>query len=177
MERRRVDMALDAAAYNWAIGVTSRHVRAMKLRSGLVKTDQGGRRQYINRRHALKGAALGGAGLAAAALVGCGRSGTPTAAPGAVEQNQPKRGGILIHRNGYETQGTGFDPHVISIFFSEGYTLFYQRLLSYTANAYEIEAELAQKWEQPSPTEFVFTLQPNVKWHNKPPVNGRALTA
>src|SRR5207249_4455380 len=40
---------------------------------------------------------------------------------------------------------------------------------------YAVQPELAQKWEQPSPTEYVFTLQPNVKWQNKAPVNGRPL--
>jgi peptide/nickel transport system substrate-binding protein len=131
----------------------------------------------VNRRRVLGGAALTGAGVAAATLVGCGRPGSPASTTsGSPAAKQPKRGGILVHRNGYETQGTGFDSHIVSIFFSEGYTLFYQRLLSYKANNYEIESELAQKWEQPSPTELVFTLAPNVKWHNKPPVNGRPLT-
>ena len=34
----------------------------------------------------------------------------------------------------------------------------------------------AQKWEQPDPTTIVFTLWPGVKFADKPPVNGRALT-
>jgi len=40
-----------------------------------------------------------------------------------------------------------------------------------------VEPEGAQKWEQPSPTEYLFHLQPNVKFHNKPPANGRLMTA
>src|SRR5712692_6094217 len=49
--------------------------------------------------------------------------------------------------------------------------------VAYNIATYAIEPELAQKWEQASPTEYVFHLQPGVKWHNKPPSNGRAMTA
>jgi peptide/nickel transport system substrate-binding protein len=43
----------------------------------------------------------------------------------------------------------------------------------------ELEPELAEKWEMTSPdaTEFTFTFRKNVKWHDVPPVNGRAFTA
>lgn len=53
----------------------------------------------------------------------------------------------------------------------------YQGLLGYDPNTYAVQPELAQKWEQVSPTELVFHLQSGVKWHNKPPVSGRELTA
>jgi peptide/nickel transport system substrate-binding protein len=55
--------------------------------------------------------------------------------------------------------------------------LFYQNLIKYHDVTLDLSPELAQKWEQVSPTEYVFTLAPGVKWHNKPPANGRALTA
>ncbi|HXG36980.1 MAG TPA: ABC transporter substrate-binding protein, partial [Dehalococcoidia bacterium] len=57
-----------------------------------------------------------------------------------------------------------------------GYRLFYQGLLAYDPRTYDIKPQLAQRWEQPSQTEYIFHLQPDVKWHNKPPANGRALT-
>lgn len=50
-------------------------------------------------------------------------------------------------------------------------------MLAYNFRTFAIEAELAQKWEQPSPTEYVFHLQPGVKWQNKAPANGRLLTS
>jgi peptide/nickel transport system substrate-binding protein len=40
-----------------------------------------------------------------------------------------------------------------------------------------LEGELASKWEQPDPTTLTFSLRPGVKFHNKPPVNGRTVTA
>jgi len=41
----------------------------------------------------------------------------------------------------------------------------------------ELEGGMAEKWEQPDKNTIVFKLRPNVFWHNKPPVNGRASTA
>ena len=36
---------------------------------------------------------------------------------------------------------------------------------------------LAEKWEQPDNTTYVYHFRDGIKWHNKPPVNGRAFTA
>lgn len=38
-------------------------------------------------------------------------------------------------------------------------------------------ADLAENWEQPDPTTYVFRLRKNAKFHNVAPVNGRAATA
>lgn len=40
-----------------------------------------------------------------------------------------------------------------------------------------MEGALATSWEQPDPQTLVFHLRPGVKFHNKPPVNGRALAS
>jgi peptide/nickel transport system substrate-binding protein len=40
-----------------------------------------------------------------------------------------------------------------------------------------IEGDLAESWTQPNETTYVFTLRKGVRWHPKPPVNGRELTA
>jgi len=69
-----------------------------------------------------------------------------------------------------------YDPTTQTQGGAKSYALFYERLLAYNLSTYAIEPELSQKWEQPSPTEYLFHLQPGVKWQNKPPVNGRALT-
>jgi peptide/nickel transport system substrate-binding protein len=94
---------------------------------------------------------------------------------------QPKKGGVLTYAGGsgyaYDTQKRTFDPCIQTQFGAKGYTLFYERLLGYDLRTYELQPELAQKWEQPSQTEFVFHLQSNIKWQNKPPVNGRPLVA
>jgi peptide/nickel transport system substrate-binding protein len=42
---------------------------------------------------------------------------------------------------------------------------------------YPIEPDLAESWERPNPTTYVFKLRRGVRWHPKPPVNGRELTA
>jgi peptide/nickel transport system substrate-binding protein len=135
-----------------------------------------------NRRALLAGLA-GSAGLATATLA-CGSRGRPAPSGGsgaAAPAQQPKKGGILSYAGGaagsYDTQGRTFDPMIQTQFGAKSYTLFYQRLLAYDLVSYKLQPEIGQKWEQPAPTEYLFTLQPGVKWQNKAPVNGRALTA
>ena len=36
---------------------------------------------------------------------------------------------------------------------------------------------LAERWEELDDTTYIFHLRKGVKWHNKPPVNGRELVA
>ncbi|MBI4340354.1 MAG: ABC transporter substrate-binding protein [Chloroflexi bacterium] len=40
-----------------------------------------------------------------------------------------------------------------------------------------VECDLCEKWEQTSPTTYLFSLRPGVRWHDIPPVSGRELTA
>src|ERR1700730_13883020 len=142
-------------------------------------------RHPILKRRALLGAGLAGTALALGSAAGCGsktQSGSSKKAnSGSQATKQPKKGGVLTYAGGsgyaYDTQKRTFDPHIQTQFGAKGYELFYERLLAYDLRTYEIQPELAQKWEQPSPTEYVFHLQPNVKWQNKPPVNGRPLVA
>ncbi len=42
---------------------------------------------------------------------------------------------------------------------------------------FPLEGDLAESWTQPNDTTYVFKLRRGVRWHNKPPVNGRELTA
>jgi peptide/nickel transport system substrate-binding protein len=46
-------------------------------------------------------------------------------------------------------------------------------------NSWDLSARdgLAESWEQPDNRTYVFKFRDTVKWHNKPPVNGRAFTA
>lgn len=134
----------------------------------------------ISRRSALgslQRVAVGGAGLAAAISLGCRQEGRPAAVSSGPAQQQPKRGGTLTHKNAQETGEDGYDPTTGTPLKAVTFRLFYQGLLGYHPRTYEVEPELARRWEQPSQTEYVFTLQPGVKWHNKPPVNGRELVA
>lgn len=129
-----------------------------------------------SRRHVLKSVVAGPATLAIASVLGCGRR---EASPTAGTSQSPKRGGIFTHasRSNYFLQGeSGFDPHTGSGPLGKVFGLFYQTLLDYDPRTFDPQPGLAQKWEQPSQTDYLFTLQPGVKWHNRPPVNGRALT-
>src|SRR2546421_9197 len=40
-----------------------------------------------------------------------------------------------------------------------------------------LEPDLAESWSQPNDRTYVFKLRKGVRWHPKPPVNGRELTA
>ena len=123
----------------------------------------GGRQ--LGRRRLLAGVGAGGLGLTALAGA-CNTSRTPASSAGGKSTaaipaaKQPKRGGTLNYAGGlagsFDTQGRSFDPHIQTQGGSKGYTLFYERLLGYNLITYEVEPDLAQKWEQPSPTEYVF---------------------
>jgi len=43
--------------------------------------------------------------------------------------------------------------------------------------AFIVEPDLAERWETPNDTTYIFHLRQGVKWHNKQPVNGRELVA
>jgi len=138
----------------------------------------------LSRRRMLRGSAAAGVGLAGLWTGGCGArkpsSGGAQKATTSQSSAQPKRGGRITFAGGfagsYDTLGNGFDPATSLQFQVRGYTLFYQRLLAYNLVTLATEPEIAQKWEQPSTTEYLFHLQPGIKWQNKPPVNGRPLT-
>ena len=140
----------------------------------------GGLRQgRISRRRVL---AAAGAGLAASAIACNTNKGSAPGAskPAAQAAKQPKRGGVLNYAGGvwgsFDIQGRTFDPHIQTQSGARSYTLWYDRLLAYDLEKWTVQPSLAQKWEQPSPTEYLFHLVPNVKWQNKPPVNGRDMT-
>jgi peptide/nickel transport system substrate-binding protein len=143
-----------------------------------------GRDRRLSRRSLIQGAAAGGTGLAAISLLSCGsskKSSTSSTTSGGAAK-QPRKGGILVHAGGgsvgsYDINQTQIDPHVNTPLGARGFRLMYQGLLGYDPHTYAVQPELAQKWEQISPTELVFHLQPGVKWQNKAPVNGRELTA
>src|SRR5581483_753758 len=44
-------------------------------------------------------------------------------------------------------------------------------------NSTTVVPGLAQKWENPDPNTYTFHLNPNIKFQDLPPVNGRALTS
>ena len=140
----------------------------------------------ILRRGLIRGGALGGLGLSAGVALACNArrpagSAQPQSSTTAGAAKQPRSGGSLNHATGtaggFDSLGLTFDPHIQGLSAEQSYTLFYERLLGYNPLTYKVEPEIGQKWELISPTEYRFTLQPGVKWHDKPPANGRLLTS
>src|SRR5438128_1761054 len=124
--------------------------------------------QGVSRRHLLQ------AGLAAGATLAT----WPLYRPAAVwsaEVGTPKRGGIL-HARGWDPPH--FDPHLTRNFKSNTALSFvYSKLLRHKVGAdvppgtFIVEPDLAERWEAPDDTTYIFYLRQGVKWHNKPPVN------
>jgi peptide/nickel transport system substrate-binding protein len=97
------------------------------------------------------------------------------------DTGQPKRGGILRVR-GFDPPH--FDAHLITAAFTQSTTGFvYSKLVRHKVGAdvppgtFIIEPDLAERWEELDDTTYVFHLRQGVKWHHKPPVNGRELVA
>src|SRR5215813_6106044 len=97
------------------------------------------------------------------------------------EVGQPKRGGILRVR-GYDP--THFDPHLTISFKTHATLSFvYSRLVRHKVGTgvqpgiFTVEPDVAESWETPDDTTYIFHLRKGVKWHNKPPLNGRELVA
>lgn len=103
--------------------------------------------------------------------------------PSGATAQRPKRGGTLRLAHQLDPV-TGFDPHqTVSFLTMIPLSFAYSRLLKVKAGpsvkpmTYPLEGDLAESWTQPSDTTHVFKLKKGVRWHPKPPVNGRELTA
>jgi peptide/nickel transport system substrate-binding protein len=97
------------------------------------------------------------------------------------ETGTPKRGGIL-HVRGRDP--VHFDPHLsINVRTQSTLSFVYSKLVRHQVGAgvrpgtFIVEPDLAERWEEVDDTTYVFHLRKGVKWHNKPPVNGRELVA
>jgi peptide/nickel transport system substrate-binding protein len=127
---------------------------------------------HLTRRDLLK------TGGAAAALSG------PLSNPAVLlaDDTEPaKRGGILRVR-GWDPPH--WDPHLTRAFMTMTTLSFvYSKLLRHkvgagvTPGTFALEPDLAERWEQPDDATYVFHLRRGVRWHSKPPLNGRELTA
>lgn len=101
-----------------------------------------------SRRELLKVTGLGVASLASLASLSCGgtsstaqRSGSPT------DNAAPSRGGTLTVAHFFNR---GFDPHVLQATDTGIMGLFYSALIRSNPSTYELEPDLAVKWELPS---------------------------
>jgi peptide/nickel transport system substrate-binding protein len=104
-----------------------------------------------------------------------------TLAPSIARAQAPRRGGTLSLRL--------WDPphwdHMLTVSYKTNIPLSFthSRLVkpkagpSIQPGSFPLEGDLAESWTQPNDTTYVFKLRRGVRWHNKPPVNGRELTA
>jgi peptide/nickel transport system substrate-binding protein len=130
--------------------------------------------QGLRRREVLK------AGLLASAALSTRSLSRPAVLWGAAT-GPPTRGGILRVR-GYDPPH--FDPHfTLNVRTNATLSFAYSTLVRYQVGAdvrpgtFTIEPHLAERWEQPDDTTYIFHLRQGVKWHNKPPRNGRECVA
>ena len=130
--------------------------------------------QGVSRRTLLQ------AGLAAGVTLSAWPLSTPAPLWGA-EAGTPKQGGTLRARG---RDPVHFDPHLTRNQRTHAVLSFvYSKLLQHKVGAdvqpgtFIVEPDLAERWEEPDDTTYIFHLRQGVTWHNKPPVNGRELVA
>ena len=116
---------------------------------------------------------IGTGGLAAASL--------STRAWAQASAQTPKRGGTLSLRTWDPPHfdhilAHAYKTHVV-ISFTHSRLLKVKAGPSVKPGTYPIEADVAESWTQAGDTTWIFKLRRDVRWHNKPPVNGRELTA
>ncbi|MBM3139353.1 MAG: ABC transporter substrate-binding protein [Chloroflexi bacterium] len=149
-----------------------------------------GRRRFIR--------ATGGTAMAlgAAALVGCGGGEEPAAtgrkdapaapgAPAAAATATPQA--RAIRRGGELVLPQAGNPPTLDVQLSTAANttnlgrMLYDQVLAYVLNAdpadLTIEPSLAASAEVPDAATYRFVLRPGVKMHNRPPMNGRVVTA
>jgi peptide/nickel transport system substrate-binding protein len=97
------------------------------------------------------------------------------------EAETPKRGGIFRIRG---EDPLGFDPHqgtsartTVNLSFTHSRLLKVKAGPAVVPGTSPLEPDLAESWTQPSETTYLFKLRRGVRWHPRPPVNGRELTA
>ncbi|PYN96030.1 MAG: hypothetical protein DMD91_22890 [Candidatus Rokuibacteriota bacterium] len=108
--------------------------------------------------------------------------GAPALTPRWAAAQTPKRGGTLALRL---WDPPHWDPYLTLAFRTQVlYTFTHsRRLLKHKAGptispgTFAVEGDLAESWNQPDETTYVFKLRKGVRFHPKPPVNGRELTA
>src|SRR5919198_1177261 len=128
----------------------------------------------LSRRQLLQAALAASAALTARPF-----SGPPTL--WSAEAEPPERGGIVRVRG---RDPVHFDPHLTrNARTHTALSFVYSKLLRHKVGAdvrpgtFIIESDLAERWESPDDTTYLFYLRQGIRWHNKPPVNGRELVA
>lgn len=128
-------------------------------------------RAKLSRRAFVKGTTAAASALAIAGLAVDHAAGTMAIRPSRF-QAEPKPGGEL--RAGQETNMSSLDPHY-SIFGSDRHVLYqlYDTITQFDPQL-NVQPGLAESWETPDPTTFVFRLRQGVKFHDGTDWNAEA---
>src|SRR5919109_2241978 len=158
-------------------GWISREACRMTKEGGVLMPRQSA---HPRQPHGLSRRELLHAGLVAGITVSAWPLDSPPALWGQ-DPGPPKRGGIL---RGGGRDPVHFDPHLTRNQRTQAVLSFtYSKLLRHKVGpdvppgTFLVEPDLAEHWEVPDDTTYVFHLRRGVKWHDKPPVNGRELVA
>jgi peptide/nickel transport system substrate-binding protein len=129
----------------------------------------------VSRRDLIR---LGGVAVAA----GAAGSGLHLLDPGRAEAQAPRRGGTL--RVCFILAPPHFDPQqtvafttMVPLSFTHSRLVKVKAGPSVKPGTTPIEPDLAESWIQANDTTYIFKLRKGARWHNKPPVNGREVTA
>ena len=128
---------------------------------------------------------------AAALAAACAPSPQATPTPGVAPSEEPKYGGALrvVHSGGRTSAGAiidppGWDPHKSAAAGTQyALNMVHSKLLQFPkgpqvkASDYSLVGDLAKNWEYTTPTRLVMRLHEGVRFHDRPPVNGRELTS
>lgn len=143
----------------------------------------------MSRRRLIQAAGMATAGVAGAALIGCGgaeekgpAAGSPS--PGAAEtamtpvadEGTPQYGGDIV--TGSRDTVTGLDPSLcVQITCLSIGAMFHGYLYSVDHRNFTYDAQMAESMEQPDDLTYIWKLRPGIKFHNVDPTWGREVTA
>jgi peptide/nickel transport system substrate-binding protein len=103
--------------------------------------------------------------------------------PSIAHAQAPKRGGTLNlrlwdppHWDLHAAGGLSYKLH-IPMTFTHSRLVRHKTGPSVVPGTFQFEPDLAESWTQPNENTYIFKLRRGVKWHNKPPVNGREFVA
>jgi peptide/nickel transport system substrate-binding protein len=103
--------------------------------------------------------------------------------PSIARSQAPKKGGTLNlrlwdppHFDLHAAGGLSYKLHILMTF-THSRLVRHKTGPSVVPGTFALEPDLAESWTQPNETTYVFKLRRGVRWHNKPPANGRELTA
>jgi len=104
-------------------------------------------------------------------------------APSTTGANAPRRGGTLSlrlwdppHFDLHAAGGLSYKLH-IPMSFTHSRLVRHKAGPGVTPGTFQFEPDLAEAWTHPNETTYVFKLRRGVRWHNKPPANGREFVA